>query len=118
MSEKCEIRSVDAYNFKWVAEPNLPLACIQCIHRALSQGRAQQETIDTNERAAATFSDFYGDDASVGDADRWESTIIERPDATSARRAEIAVGYDIDTHSYEEDSTITVQKISFNCDNE
>lgn len=118
MTERCIIRSAEKFGSSFLVDSDIPQACIECIHKAIENGKADLVVTDTRDKAIETLRDYYGEDFNPSDADGWEATILEHTDFSSHRKAHVEVGYDINTHSYDPDTTHTTTSVAFVCPND
>lgn len=83
----------------------------------MNNGHALVLEFDLSELTIAGFkrqlTDFDPDTAG-----RWQSTAFRSPDETTVREAEIAVGFDEGTQSYNHGSETYIQQILFVCCND
>lgn len=118
MSEKCNLRQAVELGYSGVSEPQLPLACISCMYKAISAGRAEVRVEDTSDEALKEMKEFYGDGFDSVEADKWSITSMSNPEDTAYREAHAEYGYDINTISYEGNSIYRTEVVTFDCDND
>lgn len=118
MTERCPIRSAEKFGESFLADSDIPQACINCINKAIDNKKTDRVVTDTKDRANESLREYYGEGFNPDDADGWEATIMEHPSLSAHRKAHIEIGYDINTHSYIPETTHTTTSVAFVCPND